>query len=230
VLITMCGRFALSLPAKNLADLFSLDEVPELTPRYNIAPTQPVCAILIDRVKEKRIAKMLSWGLIPSWSKDPTNGPRLINARSETVDEKPAFRGAFKNKRCLLPADGYFEWRQIEGKREPFFFRLKSGEPCTFAGLWEHWEGHSGEVFESCTILTTQANEVAQKVHDRMPVILPRRHYDLWLDPIVTEKDILKPFLVPYPSDEIEFYPISSLVNNPKNDMPECIAPLKETP
>jgi len=211
----MCGRFALKTPVKTLAKHFQAAEAPtEVEARFNIAPTQNILAV--QETPDGRKMKWLKWGLVPSWAKDAAGmGARLINARSETVAEKPSFRDAFKKRRCLIPADGFYEWQRRTGdKKQPFFFGLKDGQPFGFAGLWERWTGEDGSVIESCTILTTTANEVLASVHDRMPVILHRDEYELWLDEDVRKQDLLKGLLQPYPADEMTSYPVSTLVNN----------------
>lgn len=222
----MCGRFSFIHSDETIAEVFQVAEVPHLTPRYNIAPTQPVPTVLQTSEDADRQFKFLHWGLIPSWSKDPKMGARMINAKAETVSEKPAFRSAFKRRRCLVLADGFYEWQQQNGKKQPYYFRLEDGKPFAFAGLWEHWEGAEGEVIESCTILTTEANDVLRPIHDRMPVILDPKDYDQWLDPKVQNPDSLKPLLQPYRSEEMIVYPVSTKVNSPKIDSPECIKSL----
>jgi putative SOS response-associated peptidase YedK len=165
---------------------------------------------------------MLRWGLIPSWAKDPAMGAKLINARAETVAEKPSFRSAFRHRRCLVVADGFYEWQKQEGKKQPFYFRLQDGQPFAFAGLWESWKDPNGEVVDSCTILTTEANQLMQPIHDRMPVILASQDYDLWLDPTV-QSEQLQNLLQPFPSEAMVSYPVSTKVNKPTNDTPELV-------
>lgn len=218
----MCGRFTLSQPAA-IASTFALDNVPELEPRYNIAPTQLVATVLQTENNSTRQLQMLRWGLIPSWAKDPAIGAKMINARSETVAEKPSFRSAFRNRRCLVLADGFYEWQRQEGKKQPFYFRLQDKQPFGFAGLWEHWQSPAGEEIETCTILTTAANELMHSIHDRMPVILAPKDYDIWLDPTVKKPEQLQPLLHPYSSEAMTSYPVSTLVNKPTNNTPECI-------
>lgn len=223
----MCGRFSQSKLAEAIAQAFDVANVPSLTPRYNIAPTQSVGTVLQTQEDAKRQFRMLHWGLIPSWAKDPKMGARLINARAETVAEKPAFRSAFKQRRCLIIADGFYEWQQQGKKKQPFYCRMNDGHPFAFAGLWEHWEGAEGEVIDSCTIVTTEANELMHPIHDRMPVILAPKDYDLWLDPKAQKSDLLQPLLHPYSSQEMTAYPVSTQVNKPSNDCPECIKSLE---
>jgi putative SOS response-associated peptidase YedK len=217
----MCGRFTLSLPAEAIASTFQLSTIPELVPKYNIAPTQPVPTIL--SAGDRRQFKMLRWGLIPAWAKDATMGAKLINARAETVAEKPAFRTAFRHRRCLVIADGFYEWQQQKGKKQPFYFRFQNGQPFAFAGLWESWQAPDGEKIDSCTLLTTAANTLLQPIHDRMPVILKPEDYNQWLDPQIQKPEQLQPLLQSYSSEAMVSYPVSTKVNNPTNDSPECI-------
>jgi putative SOS response-associated peptidase YedK len=221
----MCGRYSQSKSAEIIAEAFQVDDVPPLEPRYNIAPTQLVPTILQALASTNRQFKVLHWGLIPSWAKDPKMGARLINARAETVAEKPAFRSAFKQRRCLVLADGFYEWQQQESKKQkqPFYFRLNDERPFAFAGLWEHWENTNGEEIESCTLLTTEPNELMRPIHNRMPVILDPNNYELWLDPDVKKPELLQPLLRSYPTEEMTAYPVSKVVNKPSNDSVECI-------
>ncbi len=218
----MCGRYTQRQSSEAIAKAFQVANVPPLTPRYNIAPTQAVAAVLQTAEHPERYLEMLHWGLIPSWAKDATMGARLINARSETVTERPAFRGAFRYRRCLIVADGFYEWQQQGRQKQPFYCHLKDEQPFAFAGLWEIWE-KNGNAIASCTILTTQPNEVMQPIHDRMPVILHPKDWELWLDPKVQKPELLQPLLRPYPAEEAIAYPVSTLVNKPANDAPECI-------
>ena len=223
----MCGRFTLRLSPSELAEIFRLLREPEIGPRYNIAPAQPVAVV---RPEGKfRDLSLMRWGLIPSWSKDEKIGARLINARAETVAEKPSFRDAFKKRRCLIPADGFYEWKQLDGKvKQPFFIGLRKDDPFAFAGLWEHWTGPNGTAVESCTIITTDANERLAELHNRMPVILHEDDYDRWLDPQNKQLEELQSLLVPYPAAEMRTYPVSQLVNSPKNDVPDCAEPVDD--
>ncbi len=207
----MCGRFRLSQSGEAIQAAFELSEVPSLEPRNNIAPTQMVPTILKSSHESDRQLKMLRWGLIPSWAKDPKMGARMINARAETVAEKPAFRTVFRRRRCLVVADGFYEWQQQKGKKQPFAFRLHDGQPFGFAGLWEHWEAPDGEAIESCTILTTDANELVRPIHDRMPVILDPKDYDVWLDPALQKAESLQQLLCPYPSEAMISNPVEVL-------------------
>jgi putative SOS response-associated peptidase YedK len=221
----MCGRFTLHSPAKAIADLFGLIGEPSLQPRYNIAPTQPVPIIRILRANpatRQRELVPVRWGLVPAWADDPAIGNRLINARAETVASKPSFREAFRYRRCLVPADGFYEWTKEGGRKQPVYIRRKDGQPFAFAGLWEEWE-REGEIIQSCVIITTQANQMMAEYHDRMPVILHSNDYDLWLDPDVQDPKILEPLLRPYPSDDLDVYPVSRLVNDPRHEDPKCV-------
>jgi putative SOS response-associated peptidase YedK len=211
----MCGRFAQRNDPKRLAREFKVAEMPNIEARYNIAPTQNI--LIIRQVESDREAAMLKWGLIPSWAKDISIGAKLINARSETVADKPSFREAFKKRRCIIPADGFYEWQRREGKKQPFFFQMRDERPFGFAGLWEGWQGVGGEAIESCTILTTEANEVLQPIHDRMPVILHSDDYELWLDEDVRKREMLKDLLRPYPAEEMISHPVSIAINSPSN-------------
>lgn len=222
----MCGRFTLRTPANAIATLFDLEHVSELRPRYNVAPSQPIAAVRQNRSRQREFV-MLHWGLIPFWADDPKIGYRTINARAETVATKPSFRAAFKKRRCLVIADGYFEWKKRDGKKQPYFFHMNDDRPFAFAGLWEHWEGDDGTI-ESCTILVTEANARQKPIHDRMPVILSPQDYDAWLDPDVDGKRV-EPLLRPYPHDDLDTYPVSTTVNKPQNDVEECVQPAENT-
>lgn len=223
----MCGRFTLSQSAAAIASAFHLNEVPNLEPQYNIAPTQTVATIQQTEPNQRQL-KMLRWGLIPAWAKDAAIGARLINARSETVNEKPSFRSAFRQRRCLIVADGFYEWQRQAGKKQPFHIRLQNGQPFAFAGLWEHWQSPEGELIESCTILTTEANDLLRPIHDRMPVILEPEVYDVWLDLTAAQPDKLQQLLHPYPAKAMTAYAVSTKVNKPTNNTPECISQLTE--
>ena len=221
----MCGRFSLGTPATSLVAQFNLFGVPAWAPRYNIAPTQQAPTVVKAASQLARQFKMHRWGLIPPWAKDPGIGSQLINARAETVAIKPAFRKAFRERRCLILADGFFEWQRRGLHKQPFHIRMRDGRPFAFAGLWEYWEGPEGPGIDSCTILTTTANELVGALHDRMPVILAPQDYDLWLDPGIREAERLQSLLHAYPSEEMAAYPVSTRVNNPANDSPECVEP-----
>lgn len=223
----MCGRFTLKTAAAILADLFQLAHIPAWAPRYNIAPTQPAPTVVITPEHADRQFKQWHWGLIPSWAKDPRIGTDMINAKAETVSSKPAFRVAFKRRRCLVLADGFYEWQRLERRKQPLYVRMRDGKPFAFAGLWEHWEGQGGVSIDSCTLLTTEPNDLIRAFHHRMPVILDPNDYALWLDPAIQEPEQLQPVLRPYPPEELMAYPVSTTVNNPSNDIPECIEPLE---
>jgi putative SOS response-associated peptidase YedK len=217
----MCGRYTLATPVGRLAEEFGFDtSSKEFRTSYNVAPTQQVPAVLAEG--GTRRLEMLRWGLIPSWADDPGIGVRMINARSETAPEKPSFRSALRKRRCLIPADGFYEWKRLNGSKQPYYFRRNGGRPFAFAGLWESWN-KDGEI-RSCTILTTTANDLAEEIHERMPVILPRDRYDAWLDPEAEDEE-LAALLEPYPGDDLEVYPVSRFVNSPGNDDPRCIEP-----
>jgi len=218
----MCGRFTLRASSRAVAQEFGLADQPELFPHFNVAPTQQV-AVVRQRADDggKELA-FLRWGLIPAWADDPSIGNRLINARSETAATKPSFRRAFRSRRCLVVADGYYEWQKVDGRKQPYFIGLQGDRPFGLAGLWERWEKH-GEPVESCTILTTDANELMQPIHERMPVIVPADQYDLWLDPRFGDTVKLGKLLRPYSSKEMVSYWVSTLVNNPRNDVPQCV-------
>ncbi len=221
----MCGRFLLIAPGRLVAEQFQLDDEPDVKPRYNIAPSQSVAAVRLAADSEDRELRMLKWGLIPFWAKDPKIGYRTINAKSETVAEKPAFRAAFKHRRCLVPADGFYEWKREKGKKQkqPYLIRMKGGSLFAFAGLWEYWKSADGDVIESCTILTTDSNEFVGSLHDRMPVILHREDYELWLDSKVKDANTLSRLFKPFPAKTMEIYPVSLRVNKAQNDDPDLI-------
>ncbi len=218
----MCGRFTLTVDPADLQLLLDLIDVPsELTPRYNIAPTQPV-AVVTSPVDRK--VEIFQWGLIPSWSKDPSMGSRMINARAETVHEKPAFRAPFARKRCLILADGFYEWKQLEKNKQPYYIRLAEGGPFAFAGLWDHWTSPEGDERKTCTIITCEPNELMSQLHNRMPVIFDKSTMWDWLDPDAPQL-ALKAMLSPYDTHAMTAYPVSRAVNRPANDSPECILP-----
>ena len=282
----MCGRFTLRASARVIAEQFGLFELPPFAARFNIAPTQLVPVI---RQCEKGVGSLLPerpdgghrrealvvaqktpdpffrelvwlrWGLVPGWAQDPTIGNRLINARAETAAEKPAFRAALRRRRCLIAADGFYEWQRAGRTKQPYFIRLRNDQPFAFAGLWEAWEGEAekgsgpicaqhpegghqpkvgrgkldltpfplshGSRLETCTLLTTEPNDLLRPIHDRMPVIVAPDDYRRWLDPAVEDPRQLAPLLVPYPSEPMEAYPVGGLVNNPTHESPRCIEP-----
>jgi putative SOS response-associated peptidase YedK len=206
-----------------LAEQFMVPAMGELLPRYNIAPTQSILAILVRDGQQQ--FDYFRWGLIPSWAKDTKIAASLLNARSETVAEKPAYRAAFKSRRCLIPADGYYEWKREGKAKQPYLYEINRGQPFAFAGLWESWRGPAGNdaPLLTCSVLTTEANSLAAAVHDRMPVILQPADYQAWLDP-ATRPDALKPLLRPYEPDAMTARPISQFVNNARNEGEQCVA------
>ncbi len=221
----MCGRFTLTADPATLQSAFPFVTVPtEITPRYNIAPTQPVAVIPNDG---RNAVDFFVWGLIPFWAKDPSIGNRMINARAETLAEKPSFKNAFRRRRCLVLADGFYEWQKQPGSKIkiPYYIRLESGEPIAFAGLWEYWNSPDGSEIKSCTIITTEPNDLVARLHNRMPVILPGDAYMDWIDPEERDPASLQKFLKPYPAVELVAYPVSTRVNSPANDVPEVIEP-----
>ncbi|MBN2578644.1 MAG: SOS response-associated peptidase [Pirellulales bacterium] len=253
----MCGRFSLRARLAALAELFGIPEteLPLLSARYNIAPTQPVLVVRRrpGMVPSKREAVFLRWGLIPGWADAPTVGGRLINARAETVAVKPAFREAFRHRRCLIAADGFYEWAKPEfvdsegdspifssrklgqspakrkrptAVKQPYFIHFRDDRPFAFAGLWEAWQGSGPAAIQSCTIITTAANPLVRPIHDRMPVILPPSAYARWLDPALETPDDLLPLLVPWNAEALESYPVGPAVNRAANDVPEDTFPL----
>jgi putative SOS response-associated peptidase YedK len=222
----MCGRFTLRAKPKWIAEDPNLWDALEVTPRYNIAPTQVVAALRVAETGAVEVAK-LRWGLLPAWVKDPKKFPLLINAQSETVAEKPAFRSAFRRRRCLILADGYYEWKAIGKKKQPYFYRLKTDEVFAFAGLWESRTADE-TVTESCTILTTEANELARAVHTRMPVILGAKEKEIWLDHDIAEPKALLELLRPCPDNAMLCYPVNPIVNRAAVDSLDCITPVPE--
>lgn len=221
----MCGRFTLFTDYALLLDRFNIGEAAvgedEYEPNYNIAPSQPILAIINDG-KQNRLGT-LRWGLIPGWAKDEKIGYKMINARAETAAEKPSFRTAFRKRRCLIPADSFYEWKRNGDVKTPMRIRLASGEPFAFAGLWESWKSPEGKTVHSCTILTTEPNELMADIHDRMPVILPKSAEAKWLDPDLQDAEELQAFLVPYTAAPLEAHEVSPLVNSPRNNGPELI-------
>jgi putative SOS response-associated peptidase YedK len=221
----MCGRFTLTATPEALNQLFpSLFDGLELTPQYNVAPTQQVLAVRCRPDTALPEAVHLRWGLVPAWADDPKIGYRMINARLETAREKPAFRSAFKQRRCLVLADGYYEWQKQGRLKQPFLVHMQGNKLFAFAGLWEAWKGGQ-ESLESCTILTTDANDLTRAIHDRMPVIVDPAHYGAWLDVKAASHDDF-PWLGPYPSDQMTAVPVSQHVNNARHNDPACLTPV----
>jgi putative SOS response-associated peptidase YedK len=243
----MCGRFTLRASREEIAEQFSLLELPPISPRYNIAPRQPVGIVrpqvtpdipeVLDWAPDveatpvaphrRREFTFARWGLIPRWAKDPAMGDRLINARAESLATRPAFRAAFRYRRCLVPADGFYEWRQEGRRKQPYFFRLPGDQLFAFAGLWESWVGPDGSEVESCTIITTEANDEVRPFHDRMPVILTRDSFERWLTLEEDHLASLMSLLQPFAKVKLEVFPVGLWVNNPNFDDPRCIAPVK---
>lgn len=235
----MCGRFIATSPVSALAERFLVDEVKvdhEPDARFNVAPTLDVVAVAESRSSDgARRLGTFRWGLVPSWAKDPSIGSKLINARAESVAEKPAFRKALSRRRCIVPADAFYEWRRppqgSKAKKQPYVIRRRDGVPMAFAGLWEAWRdpsGPEGEWLRTCTIITTAANEAVRPLHDRMPVILAPDAWDRWLDTDVEEVEAVRGLLVPSPAEDLETYPVSTLVNDVSNDGPELLEPVTE--
>ena len=221
----MCGRYTLTAETPLLAARFTCDTSHvAYRPSYNIAPGQEIMAVV--QTAAGRLAGLLHWGLVPSWAKDAKIGYRMINARVETVAEKPSFRRALRQRRCLILADGFYEWRRQGRQKTPLYIRLRSGEPFAFAGLWERWQGPDGAPLSTCAMLTTTANTLMQPIHLRMPVILDRAAESLWLDSEVTEPQVLLPALVPFAAAAMDAYEVSSEVNSARHNSPTCIAPV----
>ncbi len=223
----MCGRFTLTVNPAEAQETFTEYIFPQtFAPRFNIAPAQPVLVIPND---DQNTADFFIWGLIPMWAKDPSIGNRLINARGETLEEKPAFRGSLKYKRCLILADGFYEWKGAPGRKTktPFFIHMKDRKLFAFAGLWDSWNSPDGSQIKSCAIITTTPNELMAIIHNRMPAILHPRDYAKWLDPSPQTPDQLKPMIKPFPAEMMNAYPVSPMVNAPANDVPELVLPAK---
>ena len=223
----MCNRYRLTHSKQYLSDRFQAtgDEI-EDRPRYNIAPTQPVLIVRKEQGKKIRHFTTMRWGLIPSWAKDMSIGTKTLNARSETVTTKPAFRDSILTTRCLIPADGFYEWRKMGSVKQPYCFEVGEGEVFALAGLWDQWTSPDGEVIESCTILTTTPNSLVADLHDRMPVIVPSDKYELWLDPDVTDFKAIRDILKPYDATAMRLYPVNRKLNNSNNDDAESASPV----
>jgi putative SOS response-associated peptidase YedK len=222
----MCGRYSLIADIQDLARQFEFDGTGfENSPRYNVAPTQSVLTVTH---RDQRQAEYMRWGLIPSWAKDVSIGSRMINARGETVAQKPSFRTALQRRRCLVLADGFYEWQKVGKGKRPMRIVLKSREPFAFAGLWETWRDPEGELIRSCTIVTTEANDLLRPIHERMPVILPRELEEFWLDGDVTDPAVLTDVLSPYPDEPMDAYQVSPLVNKATNNGADLIVPVGE--
>lgn len=220
----MCGRFALFLEPQQLAEQFDVAVPAQMASRYNIAPTQPVAAVRLGHNGRRELA-FFHWGLIPSWAKDMKMASRMINARSETLADKPAFRAAFKRRRCLIPATGFYEWQKRPDGKQPMFIHARDGSLLGLAGLWETWYAPDGGERDSCTIITTEPNALMEPIHNRMPAIIDPADYSSWLAP-EERPDLGLHLLRPYPADKMAAYPVSTLVNSPANDLPACVEPL----
>lgn len=221
----MCGRFTLTATPQRLRDRLRLAAAPEdLVPRYNIAPSQDV---LVVANRAQRLLRPARWGLVPRWARDPSIGHRMINARAETLAQRPAFRELLERRRCVIPADGFYEWRRLDRRtRQPFYLRGRDGAPLALAGLWDVWRAADGARLASCTIITVPANGTVAPIHDRMPAILPPAGLDAWLDPAPAPAAALTPWLRPSSDDDLDAYPVSARVNTPAHDDAGCIAPL----
>lgn len=218
----MCGRFRLGQGRQALKKYFGAANDLDWDPRYNIAPTQDIATVRQDPREPSRVLTLMRWGLIPSWSRDSSAAARMINARCETAADLPAFRDSLRSRRCLIPADGFYEWQKLGKTKQPFCFALKDDGIFAFAGLWDRWRTPEGNLLETCSILTTSANDLVRDVHDRMPVILSPDAYDLWLDPGFTQPDGIRDLLQPRSAAEMKRYPISTGVNDVNNDGPDC--------
>jgi putative SOS response-associated peptidase YedK len=217
----MCGRFTLRASPTEVQEAFQLHEAPRIEPRFNVAPSQQVLALRQSELGQVEPV-FFRWGLIPSWAKDPKIAWTLINARSETAAEKPSFRWAFKARRCLIPADGFYEWLKLGKSKKPARFTLRGERLFAFAGLWERWLSLEGPAVQTCTILTTSANEIVRPLHERMPVILEPYRYHAWLDPETTVAEVQR-WMVPWPADDMTVVPANPIVNSPRNEGPECL-------
>jgi len=226
----MCGRFIQHSPSSAYAELFGIEaDLGETRPRFNLAPSQPLLAARTG-LSGKPELTFLRWGLVPSWSKGPDQRFSMINARAETLDQKPAYRGPFRYRRCLIPTEGFYEWKSEQGGKQPYLIRLRSRRPFALAGLWDHWQDPNGSELETCTLIVTDANPLVAPIHDRMPVILPPAVWDTWLDPHQQDSRALRSLLVPFDPASLEAYPVSRAVNNTRIDEPSLIEPVRITP
>lgn len=216
----MCSRYSLTSPPEAISKMFGYRNKEDFPPRYNIAPTDPVAIVRNDMRHERELA-LVRWGLIPSWVKDPREFSTLINARSETVTEKPSFRGPIRHRRCLVPADGFYEWTGNPGSKIPHLIRYKSQKPMAFAGIWEHWLGGDGSELETMAILTTSANTDMAAIHDRMPVLLQPLHFEQWLDRKPGTAEQVLELLRPAPDGQLEIKAVNPKLNNPRHEGPE---------
>ncbi|WP_269538187.1 SOS response-associated peptidase [Cerasicoccus fimbriatus] len=226
----MCGRYTLTNVEAKLTKMLRLQQLAGLKARYNIAPTQPIAAVRANEQSGEREWAIFSWGLVPFWAKEPSIAHKMLNARAETAAGKPAFRGPMRHHRCLIPADGFYEWKGRAGQKQPFYFRRRDHEPFCFAGLFDHWGSPDGSEIESATILTTSANDFMKPVHHRMPVIIQPKDYDRWMDPKIQRSDAVADLLHAPPEDFFIREPVTPLVNNVRNEVPECIMPTVEPP
>jgi putative SOS response-associated peptidase YedK len=220
----MCGRYTLTSAPEAIRALFRYQEQPNFPPRYNIAPTQPIAIVRLN--EGKRQLALVRWGLLPSWVKDPKTFTLLINARGESASDKPAFRAAMKRRRCLIPADGFYEWQAVAGRKRPFYVRAKSRAPLAFAGLWETWTGPNGEEMETAAIVTTRANRTLAAIHERMPVVVAPEAFDLWLNCAEVDAKTAEALIQPAPDNLLEAYEISTAVNRTANDNAKLIEPV----
>lgn len=220
----MCGRFTLTVNIDTVAKAFGVAPTLDSSARFNIAPMQEVVSILREDADNTAHLEWLQWGLVPTWAKDESIGSKMINARAETLAEKPSFKRLLRNRRCLVVADGFYEWKKEGTAKTPMFITLKDGAPFAFAGLWDLWRSSDGREIRSCTLITTQPNELVATIHDRMPVILPTDAQHMWLDADLHEDQALLPLLAPYPANEMTARAVSRLVNNPKNEGAALIA------
>lgn len=230
----MCGRYALTVDIQAMLDIlmnrYNIKialPLNEYRPRYNIAPGQQVLAVINDGKQHR--AGMLHWGFIPPWAQEPSIGYKMINARSETLAEKPAFKASFQNRRCTILADSFYEWKKEKNRKVPMRVKLKNNQVFALAGLWTSWKPQDGDIVYSCSIITTTPNHLMAELHHRMPVILSAENEKLWLDPSIKDIELLKSLLTPYPSEEMEAYEVSTAVNSWRNDTPECILPVQKT-
>lgn len=220
----MCGRYKLTSSAEEFRELFGLAEIHRVAPRYNIAPTQPIEIVRLRPETSIREMQPVVWGLIPPWCTDVSTASKMINARAETLHQKPSYKNPLKRRRCLVPADGFYEWKKVKGGKQPYLIQRADGKPFAFAGLWEVWHGPNGEEIESCTIVTTEAIKSIRELHDRMPVIMPPELYDKWLDRSCENCDELVKLLMSAPPQELKVTPVSKAVNDVRNDSPECVS------
>lgn len=220
----MCGRFTSLLSPELLAVIYEIFPPEHTSQRYNIAPTQQVLTIR-EASDGSRLLSSARWGLVPHWAKDLSIGNKMINARCETVHEKASFRQAIRNRRCIVPASGFYEWAATPDGKIPYYITTRDGSPFSFASIWESWKNPDGQELETCSILTTSANSLMSPIHDRMPVMLHQTDFDRWLDPGNTDPQQLQVFYQPYTPDLMQLWPVSTLVNSPQNDSPDCIVP-----